>query len=193
MIKMAKKNKECTSQRETGKKRGFVMTVVDFLAPAIIVLILCTVVFALHVVPTASMEPTIRANSFVVGFRLPYILGDPTPKYNDVVSFYNPAQKRILIKRVIGLPGDKITFEDGYVIRNGEKLLEGNVAELASTFPIMQDEYEVPEGCVFVLGDNRLHSADSRAMDNPYINVKFLYSKMLFSFPLPAGVSDLYE
>ena len=70
------------------------------------------------------MEPTIKTNSFAVCWRLPYLIGNPSPRYGDVVSFYSEEKEKILIKRVIGLPGDTISFSDGHVLRNGEYITE---------------------------------------------------------------------
>ena len=98
---------------------------------------------------------------------------------------FRSEQGEFLIKRVIGLPGDVITFDDGYVYRNGDVLDEEYLAEQGVTKHGNQEKYIVPDGCVFVLGDNREHSADSRYMDNPYVPIPDIVSKMLISFPIP--------
>ena len=156
-------------------------------------------VLSLHLVPTPSMYPTIDNPSLVVALRFPYLIGDPMPKYGDIVSFSVPQSENLLIKRVIGLPGDEIRFHGGYVYRNGEVQVEDYVAEQGMTFyncrNNTEDDYDdsvfvVPEGSVFLLGDNRMHSADCRVLTPSYVPVENLYAKMLFGFRIP---SSLYE
>lgn len=184
---MKKKMDNKTTDTEAASqvpKASILRDVISFAVTLGIVLAFCNFVVAFHTIPTRSMEPTIRAKSFAVCWRLPYTLGDPMPEYGDIVSFKNAEKGVILIKRVVGLPGDTITFQDGNLVRNGEIVKEDYVAEQASTFPITAETYTVPDGCVFMMGDNRRHSSDSRALQNPYIPVSSLYAKYLFSFPI---------
>ena len=86
------------------------------------------------------------------------------PERGDIVVFEPPvASDKPYIKRVIGLPGDEIAFADGYVLVNGERL-EESYLDGAITF--CDDgphcRVMVPEGAVYVLGDNREYSSDSR-------------------------------
>ena len=86
------------------------------------------------------------------------------PERGDIVVFHPPSTTgKPYIKRVIGLPGDRISFEDGYVTVNGERLVEPYLrgaitdCERGDHCRLM-----VPEGTVYVLGDNRDNSSDSR-------------------------------
>ncbi|MBE6037345.1 MAG: signal peptidase I [Clostridiales bacterium] len=117
------------------------------------------------IVKEHSMEPNFYENDYIILARQAYLFSEP--EYGDVVVFHtdlkqaNGAEK-MLIKRVIGLPGDTIEIRDGAVLRNGEALdqsftLEGYTAG-------RQDLITVPEGCVYVLGDNRQNSQDSRQL-----------------------------
>lgn len=174
---------EDASPAPEGKMKGrktTVREVVEYFATIAVTVFFFTFIFALHRVPTESMYPTIKPGSIVVCTRVQYLLGDPAPEYGDVVSFRSDEAGRILIKRVIGLPGDTISFEDGYLIRNGEKVEEPYLNEQGVTQRGNLGTYTVPEGCFFVLGDNRQHSADSRYMSNPYIPFGKIYAKMLF-------------
>ena len=149
-----------------------------------IFLIVFTCVFSVNKVPSTSMEPTIEPKSFIINWRFPFLVGDPIPNHGDIVVFRPGGQdRRLLVKRVIGLPGDQISFEGGYVFRNGEKLDEPYLQTEGVTSSDTE-RFSVPDGCIFVMGDNRLHSRDSRYMENPFIPVKNILAKELVSFPM---------
>lgn len=148
-------------------------------------------------IPSGSMIPTLMPGDFILvskfsyGIRLPItnqrLFGDGQPSRGDLVVFKypeNPAQD--YIKRVVGLPGDQIVFEDRSLIVNGEPV----PVEEAGTYTTPTDrganmfteqlddltyniihqlsfghpdgEYRIPEGHYFMVGDNRDRSADSR-------------------------------
>ena len=149
-----------------------------------IFLIVFTCVFSVNKVPSTSMEPTIEPKSFIINWRFPFLVRDPIPNHGDIVVFRPGGQdRRLLVKRVIGLPGDQISFEGGYVFRNGEKLDEPYLQTEGVTCSDTE-RFSVPDGCIFVMGDNRLHSRDSRYMENPFIPVKNILAKELVSFPM---------
>lgn len=149
-----------------------------------IFLFVFTCVFSVNKVPSTSMEPTIEPKSFIINWRFPFLVGDPIPNHGDIVVFRPGGQdRRLLVKRVIGLPGDQISFEGGYVFRNGEKLDEPYLQTEGVTYSDTE-RFSVPDGCIFVMGDNRLHSRDSRYMENPFIPVKNILAKELVSFPM---------
>lgn len=88
----------------------------------------------------------------------------------DVIVLEPPLQHdKPYIKRIIGLPGDRITFQDGYILVNGERLdedyIDGPVTDCTnrSTHDTNTCDVTVPEGAVYVLGDNRDNSQDSRS------------------------------
>ena len=114
-------------------------------------------------VPTESMYPTIKAGDRILVTR---IHNTAKLKQGDIVVFHSDELKEDLVKRLIGLPGDKIEVkEDGSVYVNSNKLDEPylqNAGGKTGTF-------EVPEGSYFFLGDNRTNSLDSRWWKNPYI------------------------
>ncbi len=162
-------------------KRSAVMTYLIIIATF---LILFTCVISINKVPSTSMEPTIAPTSFIINWRLPFLVGDPIPDHGDIVVFKSAGgDHRYLVKRVIGVPGDQISFAGGYVFRNGEKLVEPYLQTEGETYS-ETERYSVPDGCIFVLGDNRLSSKDSRFMENPFIPVKSIVAKEIVSFPI---------
>ena len=96
-------------------------------------------------VPSGSMETTLPTKSVLVGLQLPYIMADPMPQRGDIVTFWSDELGKVLVKRVIGLPGDTITFADGYVYINGEKLEEEYLPVKGVTE--CDKSFTVPEGC----------------------------------------------
>ncbi len=161
------------------KEKTFWQELPEYLIIMAVTALVCTCVICFNKIPSGSMEPTIRTHSLTISWRLPYLVGDPAPERRDIVVFQSPDEDKLLIKRVIGLPGDEIRFLNGDVYINGEKLDEPYGPSVAP-----QESYTVPEGCMFVMGDNRSNSRDSRYMDTPYVPISNIYARMLFAFHL---------
>lgn len=128
------------------------------LLAAVLYLIIQTLTARIKVEST-SMLPTLRANDYVVVNKLAYKLGGP--KRGDVIVFkYPPDPTQIpYIKRVIGLPGDQIHIAAGRVSINGVILNEPYIKVSTN----QGGDWTVPENSLFVMGDNRNGSSDSRA------------------------------
>lgn len=132
-------------------------------------------------VPTKSMADTINEKDKLFGYRLAYMFSEP--KRGDVVIFehqcYKESKKEALIKRVIGLPTDRIEIIDGVLYRNGTAVVENYITE-----PMTEDfgPYVVPEGCYFLLGDNRNISDDARFWDYPYVKEEDIIAKAMFKY-----------
>jgi signal peptidase I len=103
-----------------------------------------------------SMNPSLENGEYILVNKLAYKLG--TPARGDIVVFSFPLDPtQDLIKRVIGLPGDSVAIENGKVLVNGLQLEEPYIAAA----PYYNGAWQVTEGSLFVLGDNRNESKDS--------------------------------
>lgn len=88
------------------------------------VFVLFKVLLQLAYVPSGSMETTIPTKCLLVGWRLPYVVSDPVPERGDIVTFWDEELNKVLVKRVVGLPGETLSFKNGYTYVDGEKLDE---------------------------------------------------------------------
>ena len=147
-------------------------------------------IFVLSVlyVPATNMEPGLGRGDFVLGWRLAYgfplplsagdRLNQKMPLRGELVSFRFPGdQEQIIIRRIVGIPGDKVSIEEGKLILNGkaaeyqdtsdginEKLPdEGRYHRLKSPLEGEFKTIAVPKGHFFVLSDNRSKLDDSRS------------------------------
>jgi signal peptidase I len=154
-----------TDKRGHTGRRMFAAVVVA----ALIALALRLFVVAPYYIPSASMEQTLHGctgcnNDHVLVDKLSYKLH--AVHRGDVVVFHRPASwsvsEKLLIKRVVGLPGDRLTEEGGVVYVNGLALVEPYVDKSCSGTAGLRP-YTVPDNQVFVMGDNRCDSQDSRA------------------------------
>ena len=129
-----------------------------YFAVIIIMLLIKLGVISFCIVIGESMEPTLRTGDFLIQMNSKH-----APEYGDIVTFHCENLDKILVKRVIGLPGDTIELSGNRVSRNGVPLDEqyavlGNDEEGETSCA-----FRVEDGCAFVLGDNRPVSCDSRS------------------------------
>lgn len=147
----------------------------DFILPiilaAILALLINTFLFFKAVVPSGSMLPTIQINEQLFVTK---VYNFNNIKRQDIIVFYSKELKERLVKRVIGLPGDKVEVkQDGSVYVNDNLLSEPYIKEKGGNSGI----YEVPKGKYFFLGDNRPISFDSRYWKDPYISKEDILGK----------------
>ncbi|HXD46864.1 MAG TPA: signal peptidase I [Pseudolabrys sp.] len=197
--------------KSASRLRGWVRNIVDIVAIIAIVMAAKTAIAEPFYVPSGSMEPTLQIGDELLATKYPYgystaslpgfvtlpnsgrVFGE-LPKRGDVVVFRWPGDRsQVWVKRVIGLPGDRIAMRDGRVIINGtpaglkadgtgqsenedggrtraaryiETLPGGRshvIFKLTPSEPLdNMAEITVPPGRLFVMGDNRDNSADSR-------------------------------
>lgn len=151
---MKRNNKEI----KKGKKSMIRELLETVISAGIIAFIIITFIGQVTVVRGASMEPTLHDNERLIANKISYRF--ETPERGEIIIFRPPLEiKRNYIKRIIGVPGDKIEITDGEIYINSEKLEEPYVKSRS---------YEnipptiVPDNSFFVLGDNRPNSSDSR-------------------------------
>lgn len=135
-------------------------------------------------IPSGSMSDTIMTGDRIIGWRFSYKFAEP--ERGDIVIFkYPDNEQENYIKRIIGLPGDKIEIVQGKVYLNDstEPLEESYIKEewdYTST-----KVFEVPEDSYFMMGDNRNDSNDSRFWSNSYVHKdKILGKAILCYFPI---------
>lgn len=142
----------------------------------LVVLFLCVLMvralfFSNYIVEGHSMNPTLEQGNFLMVNKMVYSF--TKPERFDVIVFQQENAEFNYVKRVIGLPGDQIEYKQDSLYVNGELVMEpfirsdhlkvfgGNFTGDFSLKEITGEE-EVPKGHVFVIGDNRLSSLDSR-------------------------------
>lgn len=104
-----------------------------------------------------SMQPTLEDGEFILVNKLSYQWSNV--ERGDIIVFHFPINpEEELIKRVIGLPGDTVVVQNSQVFVNGQKLNEPYISQA----PAYSGEWLVPNGYLFVLGDNRNNSNDSK-------------------------------
>ena len=123
----------------------------------------------------ASMENTLHNGDNLIVDKLSYRFHDPE-RFDIVIFKYPDDESQLFIKRIIGLPGDKVEIIDGKVyINDSETPLEDSYVPetpLGSFGP-----YEVPENCYFMMGDNRNNSKDSRYWTNTFVRFDQIVGK----------------
>ncbi len=180
-----------TSKKGQSRKEGFdlkseiISWIQVIVAAAIIAFCVNNFLIANSEVPTSSMETTIMAGDRVIGSRLSYKFGEP--QRGDIAIFIYPDDeekgiKTYYVKRIIGLPGDTIDIVDGKVYLNGSDTPLDEPYLHEAMEPEEAQHYEVPEGCYFMLGDNRNYSNDARRWKNKYVKREKLIAKVLFQY-----------
>ena len=162
--------KDEPTKNKEGCVSGFFEIVLTVALGLGLALLLRTFVVESYVIPSGSMLYTLQLGDRLIGEKLSYYFRDPEP--GEIVTFEHDdgaGNKEILIKRVIAVAGQTVDLRDGHVYVDGVMLDEPYTGNSPSysltdspgsagiTYP-----YTVPEGHVWVMGDNRTNSSDSR-------------------------------
>ena len=145
----------------------------------VLALVIRSFIFTVVRVDGQSMEPTLQNNDRMIVWRLGY-----EPKTGDIVVFNPPGHDKNVfwIKRVNATEGQhvEIDYNTNSVYVDGEKLDESYLGEPMQNLGFQYQETDVPEGCVFVMGDNRNHSSDSRVIGT--VNEEFILGEAVLRF-----------
>ena len=183
---------EKTVEKKNTGWQEFYELLESFAMAIVLVVLIFTLLFRIFVVKGPSMKSTLIDGDRIVATNLFF-----TPKTGDVIIFsgkYNNGE--VLVKRVIGVPGDMVDIsEDGKVYLNGKVLdepyLDDHQVTLKHPYSPMKLPYTVQEEELFVLGDNRLESLDSRSADIGVADTKRVLGKVVFRlFPNTGVIED---
>ena len=142
--------------REKSEWKRFFLDLLETVGLALILFVVINSVSARVRVDGYSMLPTLHDGEFVLVNKLAYRMGNPSR--GDIIVFRSTTEANLdLIKRIIGVPGDRIVVAGGHVSVNGQPLDETYI----NASPNYSGEWRVPDGKLFVLGDNRNDSSDS--------------------------------
>ena len=137
------------------------------LIAAVLAIFIRTFIFGPYKIPTGSMKPTFMENDKIFVDKLSYRFHEP--QRGDIIVFKYPKdRKKDFVKRLVGLPGDKIEIRNPSVLVNGKPMTDPpfskNIYYNVETWDFGKSGQviSVPKGYLFALGDNSAHSADSR-------------------------------
>ena len=180
------------------KKNGTVSTVVSYLIVIVMTILIGITFVKTTIVRQTSMLPTLQDGNYLLLSKQAYVFNEF--KHEDIVVFdsgemadttgslLNFDNKKYYIKRIIGLPGDEITIKNKKVYRNGKEIDQSYTLDKATETngngQVEVNKLKIPKGKLFVLGDNRYNSADSRSTDVGLVSMDKVYGKaVLRIFP----------
>ena len=142
---------------------------------AVCVLVIFTLVFRIFIVSGSSMFPTLKDGERLVVSDLFY---EPEP--GDIICFYNDYKDEVLVKRVIATAGQTVDISDDLrVLVDGKELPEDYIGDIDTRKMSTEMPYTVEENCVFVMGDNRGDSMDSRDVRVGTVNKNEILGRLI--------------
>ena len=191
------KNEELEKEKEPEKKgsvlREICSWILTFALAIGLALLLKNYVIINATVPTGSMEHTIEPGDDLFGLRLTYRFSEV--ERGDIIIFRFPDDEtQKYVKRVIGLPGETVTVNDGKIYIDDSKtpLDEPYLKDewVQATGPF---EFEIPEDSYLVMGDNRNDSYDARYWENTYVTRDEIIGKAYFIYYPFSRFGSLYK
>lgn len=147
-------------------------------------------VATIFIVDGISMEPNFHTGEYVIADRWHYVFGEPQRGDSVILKFPGDPEHKKYIKRIVGLPGDKVQVYNGSIYINGQKLMESYIPEDVETDADRTVNETLKEDEYFVSGDNRPNSNDSRAWGAA--PKRFLIGKAWFKvFPKPEKIPNV--
>jgi signal peptidase I len=170
-----------------GEKKEVWEWVKSILVAIVLALVIRAFLVEVFLVQGESMMPTMQNHERLLVSKVQYYFRDPV--HGEIVVF-KATDERDFIKRVIAVAGDEVRVDKEGVYVNGEKLDEPYIAELArDTFgPVT-----VPEDTIFVMGDNRNNSMDSRHPGVGAVSLERLKGKAVFVFWPVENIRMIYH
>lgn len=167
-------------EKKEKKDTGILGWIKDILL-AVLIAALILLFIKPTIVKESSMQPTLYENDYLLLSKQAYnLFGEP--ERGDIVVVHSDlttetGMEKLLIKRIIGLPGDTVEIIYNEIYINGEYLEEDYIMEKNTVAGDLGTYFEVPEGQLFVLGDNRRVSADSRSSYVGYVPIDEVMGK----------------
>lgn len=186
------KKKKNNKEQPFSFKRELFSWIKIFIIAVVIAFFINNVIIMNANVPSGSMKNTISEGDRMIGLRTAYWFSDP--ERGDIVIFENPDYKdkgslpddKYYVKRVIGMPGDKVVIKDAKIYINDSKT-PLNEPYLPEEWTQVNGEgeplvYNVPDKCYFLMGDNRNSSSDARYWKNTYVKRSKIIAKAEFKY-----------
>lgn len=176
---MSEKPEKNTIRKTSLAKELFQWAAVIVIAAALALFINSFVVVNAQI-PSGSMEDTIMPGDRIFGNRLAYAFSEPE-RFDIIIFKYPDDESQLFIKRIIGLPGETVEIRDGKIYLNGS---EEPLDDVETKEPMEGSfgPYTVPEGCYFVMGDNRNNSRDSRYWEHTFVSEDEILGEAVFRY-----------
>lgn len=184
MEQLEKEETEQSSQKGRSTSFRLIADIIQIVVLPLLLFFMIDSVVARVRVQKISMEPTLQPGEILLVNKMAYRFGEVA--YGDIITFHYPLDPDLdYVKRVIGLPGDKVVVAEQRVYINGHELYEPYI----SAPPEYEGRWQVPADSLFVLGDNRNPSADSHVWG--FVPIENVFGKALAVYWPPNHIRGL--